>query len=124
MIYLDTHVIIWLYMGDLTRFSSFGRDLLEKEELYISPMVQLELNFLHEIKKILLSPAKILDYLHYEIDLKMYDGTLEKVVHFSLPLQWTRDLFDRLIVANAIADHSQLLTKDETILKNYTLAVW
>ena len=37
---------------------------------------------------------------------------------------WTRDPFDRIIVANAICAESQLLTKDANILGNYKNAVW
>jgi PIN domain nuclease of toxin-antitoxin system len=37
---------------------------------------------------------------------------------------WTRDPFDRLIVANAMADGAPLITADETILANFRDAVW
>jgi len=37
---------------------------------------------------------------------------------------WTRDPFDRLIVAHAIKANCNLLTKDEKIRKNYAHAVW
>ncbi len=42
----------------------------------------------------------------------------------SLKEGWTRDPFDRLIVANAKAANASLVTKDERILKNYSRAVW
>ena len=37
-------------------------------------------------------------------------------------LTWTRDPFDRLIVADALAANTQLLTKDDTILRHRELA--
>jgi PIN domain nuclease of toxin-antitoxin system len=43
VIYLDTHVVVWLYAGDLELLPQEVRELLEGEELVISPMVELEL---------------------------------------------------------------------------------
>ncbi len=37
---------------------------------------------------------------------------------------WTRDPFDRLIVANAMADGARLVTADETIRRHFAGAVW
>jgi len=38
--------------------------------------------------------------------------------------EWTRDPFDRLIVAHAAANDARLLTKDEKIRRHYKRAVW
>ncbi|MBI3608951.1 MAG: hypothetical protein HY207_13405 [Nitrospirae bacterium] len=37
---------------------------------------------------------------------------------------WTRDPFDRIIVAQAALRRSRLVTKDETIRAQYRHAVW
>jgi PIN domain nuclease of toxin-antitoxin system len=37
---------------------------------------------------------------------------------------WTRDPFDRLIVANALANDAPLITKDEEIRRNYSRSIW
>jgi PIN domain nuclease of toxin-antitoxin system len=37
---------------------------------------------------------------------------------------WTRDPFDRLIVANAKAAAAPLVTKDEMVRGNYSRALW
>ena len=42
MIYLDTHVIVWLYAGLTTRLRPAARDLLNTSDLSISPMVFLQ----------------------------------------------------------------------------------
>ena len=42
----------------------------------------------------------------------------------SLEIDWTRDPFDRLIVAQAIAADGFLLTKDRTILNHSVAALW
>jgi len=43
----------------------------------------------------------------------------------ALPLDWSRDPFDRIIVAQAIANHDAvLLTADAHIRSHYRRAVW
>jgi acetylornithine deacetylase/succinyl-diaminopimelate desuccinylase-like protein len=37
---------------------------------------------------------------------------------------WTRDPFDRLIVANAMADGATLITADRVILRHFDQAIW
>jgi PIN domain nuclease of toxin-antitoxin system len=39
-------------------------------------------------------------------------------------IQWTRDPFDRIIVAQATLKHSPLITKDETLRKHYKHCIW
>jgi len=47
------------------------------------------------------------------------------VVNKALDVTWTEDPFDRLIVANAQANHqAKLITRDRSIRKNYPRAVW
>ena len=38
--------------------------------------------------------------------------------------KWTRDPFDRIIVAQASIHSTKIATKDETIRKNYKHAIW
>jgi len=59
--YLDTHAVAALYRGDLSPFSAVAlRVIDEEEDLRISPMVLLELEYLHEIKRIKV-PARRID---------------------------------------------------------------
>ena len=46
--YLDTHVVIWLYQKDEQRISRLARELIESSDLLVSPMVLLELEYLFE----------------------------------------------------------------------------
>jgi PIN domain nuclease of toxin-antitoxin system len=41
-----------------------------------------------------------------------------------MALNWTRDPFDRLIVAHSLCRGISLLTKDRTIRSRVELAVW
>lgn len=46
------------------------------------------------------------------------------IVNVALHCDFTRDAFDRLIVAHAMLDNSVLITKDEKITEHYVHCVW
>ena len=124
VIRLDTHAVVWLYTGEVDRFTPEGRMLLESEQLTVSPIVQLELTFLHEIGRLRVGGADILGDLESRLRLFIVNQPLLAVVQAATSLDWTRDPFDRLIVGDALAANSQLLTKDDAIRANLSLAVW
>lgn len=124
-LYLDTHVLVWLYQDSATCLTPRGADAIESaERLLISPMVELELAYLHEIGRITQPAATILDNLRREIDLETCKLPFTSVVGAALNQTWTRDPFDRLIVAQAAHGKNPLLTADRNILEHYSLAVW
>jgi len=122
--YLDTHVVVWLYAGELDRFPSSAVGRIEENDLVISPAVLLELQFLKEIKRITADPMLVLQTLEETLGLQMCDLDFSKVVIGALSQSWTRDPFDRIIVAQASVRNELLLTKDRTILRNCSLACW
>ena len=122
--YLDTHAVVWLYSGDTQRFPVAVRGRIEREELLISPAVLLELQFLHEINRLLVPGTRIVDTLAADIGLTVCDLPFPRVAAAALSLTWTRDPFDRLIVAQAMLADASLLTKDSTILEHYIHATW
>jgi PIN domain nuclease of toxin-antitoxin system len=124
VIRLDTHVVVWLYAGEVERLSETARTLIESERPVISPMVQLELTYLHEAGRLTLGGADIVGDLRDRIGLAMSDQPLTAVVSAAAALTWTRDPFDRLIVGDALAASSPLITKDDTIHRNCELARW
>jgi len=124
MVYLDTHVIVWLYAGSLDLVPKEAQRILNNEDLFISPIVELELQYLREAGRIKKTPAEILKALHKEINLKVCDKPFPSVVKESLNMHWTKDPFDRIIVAQAALNHNILLTKDETIQSHYKKAAW
>lgn len=124
MVYLDTHLVIWLYSGILERISKEATRLIEEEDLFISPIIELELQFLREAQKIKKSPRDIIDTLRRDINLKICDKDFHSVIRESTNMHWTRDPFDRIIVAHAALNSNILLSKDETIIKHYKKAVW
>lgn len=124
MIHLDTHVAAWLHDGDLGRMPLSVQQLLEREELRISPMVVLELQYLHEIGR-RRSPAEaVVTHLSQRIGLRIADTGFPAVVARALGIAWTRDPFDRMIVAQSLEDGCPLITRDERIREHCASARW
>ncbi len=124
MIYLDTHVVVWLYAGDTDRLSDPAREHIERDDLLVSPIVQLELAYLKELGRITADSALILETLGQSIGLGLCRQPFLRVVVESIGQHWTRDPFDRLIVAQARVSGAKLVTKDRTIRENYAFAIW
>jgi PIN domain nuclease of toxin-antitoxin system len=122
--YLDTHVAAWLYAGHVELLSARARQLLNKEDLLISPMVALELEYLHAIGRLTVGGNTVIQSLHVQIGLLMCDLPFANVIESALKQDWTRDPFDRIIVGQAAIRGSGLLTKDATIRKQYRHARW
>ncbi len=124
LVYLDTHVVVWLYGGLTERISKRAVSLIEKGELLISPMVELELAYLHEVGRITHKRDLIVQMLAAEIGLKRGEVAFQQIVFEACTLDWTRDPFDRLIVAEALVAGASLISKDRSILTNCSSAVW
>ncbi len=124
MIYLDTHAVVWLYTGSTNKFGTLGKDLINSHELFISPIVRLEMQYLYEIERITDDPHSILTDLSKRIGLKICDKEFDAIIIQAILYTWTRDPFDRLIVANAALNNNILITKDRVILTHYTHAKW
>jgi PIN domain nuclease of toxin-antitoxin system len=124
VIYLDTHVLLRLFLGDLEKLSASARKMIEEEDLLASPAAVLELEFLHEIGRLEPSASKVLNVLEHDLGLRVCELSFRTVVQHALKENWGRDPFDRLIVANAKANNATLVTKDERIRRNYVRAIW
>ena len=84
----------------------------------------MELQYLFEIERITETSQTIVADLSDRIDLSICNQNFVKVVNGALQHSWTRDPFDRLIVANAAIHNNILVTKDQRILENYNKAIW
>ncbi|NLH48001.1 MAG: type II toxin-antitoxin system VapC family toxin [Myxococcales bacterium] len=123
LIHLDTHVVAWLYSGDRARLRPVWRTL-GKSELAISPAVLLELQYLYEIGRVAAPAETVRQDLVERIGLCLAATAFPQVVGEALRQSWTRDPFDRLIVAQAIVEKRRLLTADENIQKHCHAAYW
>lgn len=124
MIHLDTNAVIWLQGDQLQRFSAYARGRLEAEPLFVSPAVDLELTYLHEVGKLRQPAAEVLGALGAAVGLRLSDASFASVVRTARDLGWTRDPFDRLVAAQALADRADLLTADHTIREHLPSAFW
>lgn len=124
MIHLDTHVVVRLAAGDLDRFEPFVLPLLQQQGCAISPMVVLGLDYLHEIERLKVSGAALIQDLTAKIGLAVDGSPFFAIIAEAAKLTWTRDPFDRIICATVRVAGAPLLTKDGIILANARSAFW
>lgn len=124
MIHLDTHAVAWLFAGEVKRFPAAARQRLETADLRISPMVVLELQYLFELGRTTEPASRVVEELGRSLGLTVAPEPFAEVAATALGFDFTRDPFDRLIVAHAAWVGAPLLTKDETILRAYPQAFW
>lgn len=123
--YIDTQVAVWLAEASLARLSQRALSLVQTADLRVSPIVVVELQYLFEIGRIIVPPSEILMKLSVEVGLAVCEYPFPIVAEVALGEAWTRDPFDRIVVAHAKANGgAPLLTKDEKIRANYSNAVW
>ena len=124
LIYLDTHALVWLYAGQVDRIPPIARSFLETRDLVVSPMALVEVAYLIEIGRFTASVDALVETLGRDLGLAICDLPFDVVAHHARRQTWTRDPFDRLIVGQAAARETLLLTKDQTIRDNYPQALW
>jgi PIN domain nuclease of toxin-antitoxin system len=122
--FLDTHAFIHLGEGKVERFGSEARRLLAASELFVSPIVLLELHLLYESRAFRNDP----DRFHADVLLEGHVveamDPFAAVIREAKTIAWTRDPFDRLIVGAAMLHRAKLVTKDANIREHYDGAVW
>lgn len=124
VIALDTHVAVWLHAGELERFPATLQRQLDAANLVISPMVLLEMEYLREIGRLNFSSEKILADLVADLGLRVCDHPFPAIMREAVKQIWTRDPFDRIIVAHALVAGHRLATKDDTIRAHCPAAGW
>lgn len=122
--FLDTHAAVFLWEGRGEIFGSGSRELLERALLHVSPLVRLELGFLREVGKLKVEPGEILGALTGEYGVTVTADPMDRLVPLAMPLSWTRDPFDRLLVATALLHEAPLITRDARIQEHFAGAVW
>jgi PIN domain nuclease of toxin-antitoxin system len=122
--FLDTHAAVALAGGQVEVFGNAAKNLLERSALFISPIVRLELAFLFEIGRLSSPAEEVLGLLVTNCGVTESSEPSRSVVSEALDLTWTRDPFDRWIVATAKLHRAPLITKDEKIHSHYANAIW
>ena len=124
VIYLDTHVVVWLYAHGAQYLSERVKKLIDESDLLISPVVLLELQLLQEIGRTSVPGSAVVGELKEKIGLGICEEPFWPVVEAASKEGWTRDPFDRIIVGHAALREAPLATKDQTIRDHYSRAVW
>lgn len=124
MVFLDTHIVCWLYAGETQLISAPALQAIENNPLLVSPMVDLELQYLFEIERISLPSIEILTALQADIGLQVADDSFQYIVQQSKTLNWTRDPFDRVIVGHALHKKMPLITCDKIIQQHFKQVIW
>jgi PIN domain nuclease of toxin-antitoxin system len=123
--YLDTHIALWLGEAKSRQLSTEALGLIKRADLLLSPMAYFELELLHEIKRSRLPARDLFEKLAHEIGLRLCDLPFPMVASAALNEGWTRDPFDRMIVAQAKANgFAWLVSAEEDFKKHYPRTVW
>jgi PIN domain nuclease of toxin-antitoxin system len=113
MILLDTNALIWLERGH-ARIRGLAR---RARRLYISPANLLEIQFLLEAGRIRLRPGSSITRIAEDERWFLDDPPAAEWFTRALELGWTRDPFDRLLVAHARLRRWRLATGDASLLE-------
>jgi PIN domain nuclease of toxin-antitoxin system len=125
VIYLDTHVVAWLYgLGPQALSPAAAETIGASNDVRISPMARLELQYLYEIGRVTRPAAEVVDALAATLGLSVCSADFPAVANAAESMDFTRDPFDRLIVAQASLHGAPLVTKDEHLHRHYASAVW
>lgn len=97
---------------------------MEHGLLFLSPVLRLELQFLTEVGKLVVAPDEILGGLAADHGARLSEDPFPEVIARAMGLGWTRDPFDRLLVATAHVHGAPFVTRDRRIHTHYDRAVW
>jgi PIN domain nuclease of toxin-antitoxin system len=122
-VHLDTHVALWLAAGEKRRLRPVEK-ILRRSSLFVSPLVIVEMEVLREIGRIRNPVDAVMEILIEDHGVEEAAGDLREMGHYARTIGWTREPFDRFIVAHALASRATLVTADETIRKHCPQARW
>ena len=120
---LDTHVAVALYEGRTGGLGPAAKRAIDREVVTISPAVLLEIEFLHEIGRLRVGAMSISAGLGEDLSIRVASERFADVAIEALSLGFTRDPFDRLIVAHAALTKAALITQDATLRFRYPKAM-
>ena len=124
VVYLDTHVTVWLYAGLVDKLTDAAKMAIDESDLFVAQMVRLELQYLFEINRIKVKADTIVKSLSKTISLKVSDIGFNQIIEEALKISWTRDVFDRLLVAEAKILRHGFVSADRNIQSNFKQTIW
>ena len=116
---LDTHFLIWLTLGS-KRLAEFP--WVERHRPWgVSPVLFLEIQLLAEIGRLSVHNPEFTSAVMEDPRFTVDDIPLVSVIRHGLKLDWTRDPFDRLLVAHSLDRRVPLCTVDRRIRAHHRL---
>jgi PIN domain nuclease of toxin-antitoxin system len=116
---LDTHFFIWLVLGS-KRIAKFPW-IDQYRPWGVSPVSFLEIQFLAEIGRLTVRNPEFTNAVMSDGRFTVDDVPLTSLVRHALRLEWTRDPFDRLLVAHSSARRTPFCTTDRGIRDHHRL---
>ena len=116
---LDTHFLVWLVLESkrLTEFPWLGR----YRPWGVSPVSFLEIQFLAEVGRLSVQNPDFTNTVMADTRFIVDDIPSVALVRHALQVDWTRDPFDRLLVAHSLARDIPLCTTDRLIRLHHRL---
>jgi PIN domain nuclease of toxin-antitoxin system len=112
--------VVRLSHGKVASLSKDVKSILQRADLVISPIVLVELELLYEVQRTVLGSRDILLKLERELSVRVCNLRFPAIAEAALNEKWTRDPFDRIIVAHAKANgFASLVSSDEHIARHY-----
>lgn len=123
-VYLDTQIVVWLAQGKIKKLTKLASRVIEDAgTVLVSGMALMELEYLRETNRVRGPAAGLVISSLGLVVCDLPFGEISSIA--ALHVGWTRDPFDRLIVANAYARAmAPLVTADGTIQQHYPRSVW
>ena len=116
---LDTHFLIWLVLGS-KRLAEFP--WIERHRPWgVSPLSFLEIQLLAEIGRLSVHNPEFTATVMGDPRFTVDDIPLATAIRHALRLDWTRDPFDRMLVAHSLARRIPLCTVDRRIRAHHRL---
>jgi PIN domain nuclease of toxin-antitoxin system len=116
---LDTHIAVALYEGRTGGLGQVAKRAIDRDIVTISPAVLIEIELLHEIGRLRVGAKAISVRLAEDLSIRVAAERFADVALEALALGFTRDPFDRLIVAHAALTNAALITQDAMIRYRY-----
>ena len=114
MILLDTNALVWTLSHHARSKPLFA----PPARLYVSPVALLELAYLVEVGRVRLTVPGGIERLSEDPRFTLDDPPMWPLFRAAFGLSWTRDPFDRLIVAHAASRRFRLATGDRHLLEH------
>jgi PIN domain nuclease of toxin-antitoxin system len=114
---LDTHFLVWLVLGN-KRLAQFPW-IDQYRPFGVSPVSFLEIQFLAEIGRLRVRNPEFTNTVMADTRFAVDDIPLANLIRHALKLGWTRDPFDRLLVAHSIARRIPFCTTDRDIRNHH-----